>query len=90
VRQTLTRDDAWGFTPLDHRWCRKRIQASRSEGIFAPPSLEGTVAILPALWRTIRPRCCWMSRPVTADLSGGLKRDGLYIHAELFITYRRS
>jgi glucose dehydrogenase len=43
VPQTLTPDDAWGFTPLDRRWCRKRIQALRAEGIFAPPNLEGTI-----------------------------------------------
>jgi quinoprotein glucose dehydrogenase len=49
VPQTLRPDDVWDFTPSDHRWCRKRIQALRSEGISTPPSLEGTVAILPAL-----------------------------------------
>jgi quinoprotein glucose dehydrogenase len=43
VPQTLTPDDAWGFTPLDRRRCRKRIQALRAEGIFTPPSLEGTI-----------------------------------------------
>ncbi len=43
VPQRLTPDDAWGLTPWDRAWCRKRIASLRSEGIFTPPSLEGTV-----------------------------------------------
>jgi quinoprotein glucose dehydrogenase len=39
----LTPDDAWGFTPWDRGKCRQQIAALRSEGIFTPPSLEGTV-----------------------------------------------
>src|SRR5262245_44996448 len=39
----LTVDDAWGATPADQEWCRERIARLRSEGIFTPPSLEGTV-----------------------------------------------
>jgi quinoprotein glucose dehydrogenase len=39
----LTADDAWGPTPNDRQWCRDRIARLRSEGIFTPPSLEGTV-----------------------------------------------
>jgi quinoprotein glucose dehydrogenase len=40
---TLTPDDAWGFTPIDRRECRKIIDGYRSEGIFTPPSLEGSI-----------------------------------------------
>jgi quinoprotein glucose dehydrogenase len=43
VPEGLTPDDAWGFTPEDKKACADRIAASRSEGIFTPPSLEGTV-----------------------------------------------
>jgi quinoprotein glucose dehydrogenase len=43
VPQHLSPDDAWGVTPLDRNWCRKRIAALRSEGIFTPPSLQGSV-----------------------------------------------
>lgn len=43
VPQRLTADDAWGLTPWDRSWCRKRIASLRSEGIFTPPSLEGTL-----------------------------------------------
>ncbi len=40
---TLTPDDAFGFTPWDRAKCREKIAAARSEGIFTPPSLEGTI-----------------------------------------------
>jgi quinoprotein glucose dehydrogenase len=43
VPHTLTSADAWGVTPADRDWCRERIQALRSEGVFTPPSLEGTI-----------------------------------------------
>ncbi len=40
---TLSPEDAWGFTPFDRRACRRRIAELRSEGIFTPPSLEGSI-----------------------------------------------
>ena len=40
----LRADDAWGLTPWDRGWCRERIGSLRSEGIFTPPSLDGTIA----------------------------------------------
>lgn len=40
---TLTPEDAWGMTPADRDWCRERIKGLRSEGIFTPPSFEGSV-----------------------------------------------
>ena len=36
-------DDAWGFTFWDKSACRDRIAALKSEGIFTPPSLEGSI-----------------------------------------------
>jgi quinoprotein glucose dehydrogenase len=39
----LTADDAWGVTPAEREACRSRLARLRSEGIFTPPSLEGTV-----------------------------------------------
>lgn len=39
----LTADDAWGFTPIDERFCRERIAALNSQGIFTPPSLRGSL-----------------------------------------------
>ena len=43
VPARLTSDDAWGLTDADRDACRTRIAQLRSEGIFTPPSLEGTV-----------------------------------------------
>ncbi len=40
---TLSPDDAWGFTHFDKAYCRKLIEGFRSEGIFTPPSLEGSI-----------------------------------------------
>jgi quinoprotein glucose dehydrogenase len=42
--QGITPDDAWGLTPIDRAACRRRIEAHRSDGVFAPPSLRGTIA----------------------------------------------
>jgi quinoprotein glucose dehydrogenase len=39
----LDPDDAWGFTFWDRGKCRERIEASRSEGLFTPPSLQGSI-----------------------------------------------
>jgi quinoprotein glucose dehydrogenase len=43
VPQRLAPDDAWGLTRWDRAWCRDRIAALRSEGVFTPPSLGGSV-----------------------------------------------
>ena len=40
---TLRPEDAFGFTPWDRAACRDAIAALRSDGIFTPPSLEGSV-----------------------------------------------
>jgi quinoprotein glucose dehydrogenase len=39
-----TADDAWGATDADRAACRALIAELRSEGIFTPPSLRGTLA----------------------------------------------
>lgn len=39
----LAAEDAWGFTPWDRRACSQRISGLRSEGIFTPPSLRGSI-----------------------------------------------
>jgi quinoprotein glucose dehydrogenase len=43
VPEQLGVDDAWGATPEDLAWCREKIAASRTESIFTPPSLRGTI-----------------------------------------------
>lgn len=43
VPQTLTADEAWGLTWWDRKACRDKIANSRSEGIYTPPSAQGTI-----------------------------------------------
>src|SRR5262249_26418088 len=45
VPQRLSAADAWGPTPADREACRAKIEALRSEGVFTPPSVQGTVAL---------------------------------------------
>jgi quinoprotein glucose dehydrogenase len=39
----LPPESAWGFTPIDRRDCRKKLEQIRNEGVFTPPSLEGSI-----------------------------------------------
>lgn len=39
----LTPDDAWGFTRWDRDACRKRIAGLRSEGLYTPVTLGGSI-----------------------------------------------
>jgi quinoprotein glucose dehydrogenase len=41
----VTPDNAWGLTPIDRGECRELIASLRSEGIYTPPSLQGTVMV---------------------------------------------
>jgi len=41
--QGLRPEDAWGLTPWDRGRCRDLIAALRSEGVYTPPSFEGSV-----------------------------------------------
>lgn len=43
VAQRLTPDNAWGLTPWDRGACRERIAALLNEGIYTPPSLQGSL-----------------------------------------------
>jgi quinoprotein glucose dehydrogenase len=43
--QKVSIEDAWGPTPQDRETCRNWIQGLRNEGIFTPPSLQGTLAV---------------------------------------------
>ena len=42
VPSTLTADEAWGINDDERKACRARLAPLRSEGIFTPPSFEGT------------------------------------------------
>jgi len=44
VRQgPVTENDAWGLTPFDKGACKKLIKKYRSQGIYTPPSRQGTI-----------------------------------------------
>ncbi len=39
----LSPDEAFGFTPIDRAYCRRLLERYRYDGIFTPPTLEGSV-----------------------------------------------
>jgi quinoprotein glucose dehydrogenase len=39
----VTEDSAWGIAYFDKKSCAKKIAALRSEGIYTPPSVQGTM-----------------------------------------------
>jgi quinoprotein glucose dehydrogenase len=39
----LRESDMWGSTALDQLWCRVRFRSLRYEGMFTPPSLQGSL-----------------------------------------------
>jgi quinoprotein glucose dehydrogenase len=41
----LSLDEVWGITEEDRRGCYETIKGLRNEGIFTPPSLQGTLVI---------------------------------------------
>lgn len=43
VPQKLDKDQAWGVTWFDKKGCADVLKNLRSEGLFTPPSLEGTI-----------------------------------------------
>jgi quinoprotein glucose dehydrogenase len=43
VPEKIALEDLWGKSPEDLKWCQEKLKASRSEGIFTPPSLKGSV-----------------------------------------------
>lgn len=45
VPSTVSPDDAFGITWFDKQGCRKRIEASSRDGLFTPPSLQGTILL---------------------------------------------
>jgi membrane-bound PQQ-dependent dehydrogenase (glucose/quinate/shikimate family) len=39
----LTETDMWGISPVDQLWCRLRFRQLRYDGVFTPPSLNGSI-----------------------------------------------
>ena len=44
-QDVVTEDDAWGLLYFDKRACRKKIARLTSQGIFTPPTVEGTLQL---------------------------------------------
>lgn len=45
VPQKILTDDAWGVNTVEREDCLSRLRSLRNEGIFTPPSLQGTLVI---------------------------------------------
>jgi quinoprotein glucose dehydrogenase len=43
VPEKISPEDAWGKTPEEKQACEDKIRAARSEGIFTPPSVKGSI-----------------------------------------------
>ena len=43
TKTTLTRDDLYGLTPLDRWMCQRQFDELRYEGMYTPPSIQGTL-----------------------------------------------
>jgi len=43
VRHSLSPEDAWGITPFDRGGCREKLEALRYDGIYTPPTLQGSL-----------------------------------------------
>src|SRR5882757_168132 len=46
VPEGVSASDAWGPTAEDLKWCQDKIKSLRAQGMFTPPSLQGT-AVFP-------------------------------------------
>jgi quinoprotein glucose dehydrogenase len=44
-QQHLTAEQAWGPTPADREFCRAELAKLRNDGIFTPPSIQGTLSM---------------------------------------------
>jgi membrane-bound PQQ-dependent dehydrogenase (glucose/quinate/shikimate family) len=44
-RQHVSADDAWGATPEERDACRARMAGLRNDGVFTPPSLQGSLVM---------------------------------------------
>lgn len=43
AKQGFTDKDVWGITPIDQAMCKGMIKGMRAEGIYTPPSVQGSV-----------------------------------------------
>jgi len=40
----LTEADMWGLTPMDQLWCRTQFRQLRYDGVYTPPSVQGSIS----------------------------------------------
>ena len=45
VKQKYSADDAWGVNAEERALCRKQLEGLRLDGIFTPPSVNGTLSV---------------------------------------------
>ena len=45
VKQKYSADDAWGINAEEREACRKQLESLRLDGIFTPPSVNGTLSV---------------------------------------------
>ena len=45
VSQRFTADDVWGATPADREACLAQFRSLRNDGVFTPPSLQGSLVM---------------------------------------------
>lgn len=43
AKQGFTDKDVWGITPIDQAMCKDMIKGMRADGIYTPPSVQGSV-----------------------------------------------
>lgn len=43
VSDTLETNNIWGLSPFDRAACRKRLKGLRNDGLFTPPSVQGSI-----------------------------------------------
>ncbi|MFT5136759.1 MAG: quinoprotein glucose dehydrogenase [Arenicella sp.] len=43
LKKKFTADDAWGLTFIDRWLCKDKIKQMRNEGIYTPPSVQGSI-----------------------------------------------
>ena len=43
VPTSVTADEAFGFTPIDRADCREKLAGLRNDGLFTPPTREGSI-----------------------------------------------
>jgi len=49
ARQTLTRESLFGLTPIDRLACRRQFDRLRYDGMYTPPSVQGSILFPSAL-----------------------------------------